>query len=189
MDNFNLTEKEKAILLKIARKSIDDAFNNNGNEFINSPELSSELTDGLKKNAGVFVTLKIKGEQLRGCIGNFVSAVPLYINVYKMAKEAAFSDPRFNPLSSAEFREIKIEISVLSPLEKIEKFDDIEIGRHGLYIIKGMHHGVLLPQVATEFKMDRKGFLEAVSTKAGLPPDAYKNGADILTFTALVFGE
>ncbi len=189
MKNFDLTENEKSILIKIARKSIEESLNRNKDLFINSKELLSEITDSLKINAGVFVTLKTGGEHLRGCIGNFNFGIPIYQNVYNMAKEAAFSDPRFRPLSNSELQNIKIEISVLTPLEKIDDIDSIEIGKHGLYLIKGPCHGVLLPQVATECNMDRKGFLEAVSMKAGLSSDAYKNDADICTFSAIVFGE
>ena len=189
MRSFDLSDKEKSLLLKIARRSIEDSFNKKGSEFLSSDELTAELTDNLKANAGVFVTLKVGGEHLRGCIGNFISNVPVYANVYKMAKEAAFADPRFRPVSIAELGGIQIEISVLSPLEKIDDLESIEVGRHGLYIIKGPCHGVLLPQVATECNMNREGFLEAVSMKAGLPPDAYKDGADICTFSAAVFGE
>jgi AmmeMemoRadiSam system protein A len=189
MKNFELTANEKSILIKIARRSIEDKFNNYKDNFSGSKDFLNALTDNLKTKAGVFVTLKTEGEQLRGCIGNFNFGVPIYQNVYNMAKEAAFSDTRFMPLNAEELEKIKIEISVLTPLEKIENTDDIEIGRHGLYIIKGQHHGVLLPQVATENNMDRQGFLEAVSMKAGLSRDAYKNGADIFTFSAIVFGE
>ncbi len=189
MKYFDLTEDEKSILLKTARKSIEDSFNKSKDLFINSNELISSLTDNLKTKAGVFVTLKTGGEQLRGCIGNFNFGIPIYQNVYNMAKEAAFGDPRFMPLNNAELQKIKIEISVLTPLEKIDSIGNIEIGKHGLYLIKGPCHGVLLPQVATECNMDKEGFLEAVSMKAGLPPDAYKNGADICTFSAIVFGE
>jgi len=189
MKYFDLTEDEKSIILKIARKSIEDSLNKSKEPFINSDELTSSLTDNLKTKAGVFVTLKTGGEHLRGCIGNFNFGIPIYKNVYNMAKEAAFSDPRFMPLNNAELQKIKIEISVLTPLEKIDSLDNIEIGKHGLYIIKGPCHGVLLPQVATECNMDKEGFLEAVSMKAGLPPDAYKSGADICTFSAIVFGE
>ncbi len=189
MVHFDLTEDEKSILLKIARKSIEDNFNKSADQFIGSKELTSSLTDNLKTKAGVFVTLKTVVEQLRGCIGNFNFDIPVYQNVYNMAKEAAFSDPRFMPLNSDELQKIKIEISVLTPLEKIYDFDNIEIGKHGLYLIKGPYHGVLLPQVATEFNMNKEGFLEAVSNKAGLPSDAYKTGSDIYTFSAIVFGE
>ncbi|MHB8232844.1 MAG: AmmeMemoRadiSam system protein A [bacterium] len=189
MKNFDLTENEKSILIKIARKSIEDRFDKNRDTFINSKELLPALTDNLKTKAGVFVTLKTGGEQLRGCIGNFNFGIPVYQNVYNMAKEAAFGDPRFMPLNNEELQKIKIEISVLTPLEKVDSLDNIEIGKHGVYLIKGPCHGVLLPQVATECNMDRQGFLEAVSMKAGLSPDAYKDGADICTFSAIVFGE
>ncbi len=189
MKYFDLTENERSILLKIARKSIEDKFNKNRDTFIDSKELPAMLTANLKANAGVFVTLKTGVEQLRGCIGNFNFGIPIYLNVYNMAKEAAFGDPRFMPLNIVELQKIKIEISVLTPLEKIDDIDKIEIGKHGLYIMKGPCHGVLLPQVATECNMDKEGFLEAVSMKAGLSPDAYKNGADICTFSAIVFRE
>lgn len=189
MKNFYLTDKEKSVLLKIARDSIKDTFDKNKDKSAGSPDLLPALTDNLKTKSGVFVTLKTNGEQLRGCIGNFVSDVPVYKNVYKMAKEAAFGDPRFVPLSDAEFKRIKIEISVLSPLEKINDLDAIEIGKHGLYIVKGSYRGVLLPQVAVEYKMNRKDFLEAVSVKAGLSSDAYKSDADIYVFSAVVFNE
>lgn len=189
MGNFNFSQEDKKVLLRIARRSIEDGLNRKGEDFLESSELAAELTENLKVKAGAFVTLKSGGEQLRGCIGNFVSNIPVYANVYRMAKEAAFSDPRFNPLENSELKEIKLEISVLSPLEKIDDIKKIEVGRHGLYIIKGRYRGVLLPQVATENNMDRTEFLEAVSIKAGLPRDGYKEGADILVFSAEVFGE
>ncbi|MCL5673936.1 MAG: AmmeMemoRadiSam system protein A [Deltaproteobacteria bacterium] len=186
---FNLTENEKKLLIKIARKSIEDSLSGKKDNYLNSEELAGSLTDNLKKKAGVFVTLKTNGEQLRGCIGNFVSNVPIYTNIYKMAYEAAFNDPRFRPLDSLEINNISIEISVLSPLEKISSFDEIIIGKHGLYIMKGPYHGVLLPQVATEYHMNKTQFLEAVSQKAGLPNDAYKENADIYIFSAEIFSE
>jgi hypothetical protein len=189
MEKFDLTKQEKDLLIDIARKAIEDGLNKKGDNYLYSEELLSKLTDNLKKNAGVFVTLKALDVKLRGCIGNFISNVALYANVYNMAQEAAFADPRFRPLSKSELEEIKIEISVLTPLEKITDLEKIEIGRHGLYLIKGPYHGVLLPQVAVEYNMDRKAFLEAVSQKAGLPPDAYKNSADLYIFSALIFGE
>ncbi len=186
---FNLNDNEKKQLIKIARKSIEDALSRKKDDYLNSAELLNSLTDNLKNKAGVFVTLKLNGEQLRGCIGNFVSNEPIYKNIYKMAYEAAFNDPRFMPLSISELSKISIEISVLSPLEKIDSLDEIIIGKHGLYIMKGPYHGVLLPQVATEYHMNRTQFLEAVSQKAGLPGDAYKENADIYIFSAEIFGE
>ena len=187
-ETFDLSLSEKELLINIAKRSIEDRIKKRGDEYLHSDELKDFLTDNLKKNAGVFVTLKTEGVQLRGCIGNFISLVPLYVNVYKIAQEAAFADPRFRPLANSELGEIKIEISVLSPLKKISDLEEIEIGKHGIYLIKGPYHGVLLPQVAVEHNMDRKGFLEATSIKAGLPPDAYKHNADIYIFSALIFG-
>ncbi|HEX67952.1 MAG TPA: AmmeMemoRadiSam system protein A, partial [bacterium] len=142
----------------------------------------------LKKPGACFVTLKENG-RLRGCIGTLFPGKPLYENVARMAVSAAFYDYRFPPLRKEELEKIKIEISVLSPLKRIKSFEEIEVGKHGLYLIKGSYRGVLLPQVATEYGWDRWQFLQAVSRKAGLPPDAYKEGAVIYIFTAEVFGE
>jgi len=167
MKNFYLTEKEKAVLIKIARDAIKDSLDKNRDESINSPDLLLKITDNLKINFGVFVTLKTGNDQLRGCIGNFIADTPIFKNVYRMAKEAAFGDPRFAPLSYAAFGQIKIEISVLSPLEKIDDLDTIEVGKHGLYITKGSYRGVLLPQVATEYKMNRKDFLVSCFCEGG----------------------
>jgi AmmeMemoRadiSam system protein A len=186
---FNLNDNEKKQLIKIARKSIEDSLNGKKDAYLHSDELLNSLTDNLRRKAGVFVTLKLNGEQLRGCIGNFVSNESIYKNIYKMAYEAAFNDPRFMPLETSELNKIHIEISVLSPLKKIGSFDEIIIGKHGLYIMKGPYHGVLLPQVATEYHMNKTQFLEAVSQKAGLPSDAYKENAEIYIFSAEIFGE
>ena len=107
-----------------------------------------------------------------------------------MARSAAFMDPRFSPLSSPkELSECDLEVSVLSPLTETDP-DQVEVGRHGIYIIKGFNRGVLLPQVATEQGWDRKTFLDQTCLKAGLKPDCWSDPqTKVLTFTAEVFGE
>lgn len=176
-----LTQKDRDILLEIARKSIECAAKGEP-----LPELSVSSTL-LKEKKGAFVTIKKQG-QLRGCIGYIYPIKPLYQTVNEMARQAAIGDPRFPPLREGELAETEIEISVLTPLVKIDDIDEIEIGKHGLYLVKGAFSGLLLPQVATENGWDRKTFLEKVSWKAGLPPDAWKD-ADIYIFKAEVFGE
>jgi len=142
----------------------------------------------LLEKRGAFVSIKKDGD-LRGCIGIFISDKPLYLTVVDMAISAATQDPRFMPLTAPELSQISIEISALTPLKKIEDVSEIEVGRHGLYIVKGYCRGVLLPQVATEYCWDRTQFLEHTCLKACLPTDGWKDGAEICTFEAEVFGE
>ena len=105
-----------------------------------------------------------------------------------MALAAAFQDTRFNPLTRDELKDIDIEISVLTPLEKIDSIEEIEVGKHGIYITQGLYSGLLLPQVATEYGWDRKSFLEHTCTKAGLPKESWnEKDTEIYVFSADIF--
>lgn len=177
-----LTEKEQKELLKIARDTIV-SYVTDGK--VPSVETASQ---GLNLETGCFVTIKRKGE-LRGCIGNFVSDKPLFRLVQDMAVSAATSDPRFYPMKQHDLDDFELDISVLSPLKKASSVDEIQVGTHGIYIIKGSYRGVLLPQVATEYGWDRDEFLRHTCKKAGLPEDTWKGECDIYIFSALVFGE
>ncbi|MFH1857015.1 MAG: AmmeMemoRadiSam system protein B [Candidatus Omnitrophota bacterium] len=177
-----LNETQRKKLIEIARQSIS-VYLKNGES--GTFEVKDEI---LKEKKGAFVTLTINS-QLRGCIGRLAADTPLYEVIAEMAVEAAFDDPRFRKLSEAEFKNIKIEISVLSPFKKIDNLDEIEVGRHGLLIRKGFYSGLLLPQVADDYGWNRQEFLENVCCKAGLDKDAYKQGAEIYIFSAEVFGE
>ncbi len=181
METSLLSDGAKATLLRVARTTLEDHFSRKTEPVdTGAPELQGEN--------GAFVTLH-KNESLRGCIGVFTGKGPLHATIASMALAAAFDDPRFPPLTAAELDALDIEISVLSPLTPIQKVDEIEVGRHGLYIIKGFNRGVLLPQVATEYGWDRTTFLSQTCIKAGLNRDCWKEGAQILVFTAEVFGE
>jgi AmmeMemoRadiSam system protein A len=142
----------------------------------------------LKREMGAFVTITEEGN-LRGCIGNIRGTEPLLSTVSGMAVAAAVEDPRFPPLTPEEVDRISIEISVLTPLEKIEDPDRIKVGRHGLYLEKGPNRGLLLPQVATDYGWDRYEFLDHTCLKAGLPKGAWREGATIYAFSAQVFNE
>jgi AmmeMemoRadiSam system protein A len=139
---------------------------------------------------GVFVTLEVDG-MLRGCIGSLEnSSKPLYELVWSMAIQAAFFDPRFQPLDDNELPKLTVEISVLTPLASVKDMTSIEIGKHGLILERGPQRGLLLPQVATELHLDPVGFLEAVSTKAGLKKDAWKAfETKVATFEAYILKE
>jgi AmmeMemoRadiSam system protein A len=108
----------------------------------------------------------------------------------EMAAAAAFHDPRFRPLGEEELADLDVEISVLTPMQRVEKVETIEVGKHGLYIEKGRCRGLLLPQVAVEYRWDRTTFLEQTCCKAGLPPQAWKDpDTRIFTFTAEIFSD
>ena len=179
----DLSEADKDALLEIARKSIENEL---AGRKTPAPEA---MSDTLKKKTGAFVTIKKRG-QLRGCIGHIKAIKPLHATVSEMARAAAFDDPRFPPLRKEEVKDLTIEISALTPLKEIEDAEDIVVGRHGIYIIKGYRSGLLLPQVAAEHNWDRVTFLEETCHKAGLPAGAWRDkGTRIYIFSADVFGE
>lgn len=177
-----LTKKEQKQLLKIARDTIVDYVTGGK---IPTIETASK---GLNLQSGCFVTIKQNGH-LRGCIGNFVSDQPLFKLVQEMAISAATRDPRFYPMKAHDLEQFEIDISVLSPLNLITSIEEIKVGRHGLYIVKGSYRGVLLPQVATDYDWDRDEFLRHTCIKAGLPEEAWKGDCEIYIFSALVFGD
>ena len=177
-----LTKKEQRDLLKIARETIASYVSSGS---IPAVETASR---GLNLESGCFVTIKHQG-QLRGCIGNFVSDQPLYRLVQEMAVFAATRDPRFYPMKQQDLDAFDLEISVLSPLELISSVDEIKVGIHGIYLVKNSSRGVLLPQVATEYRWDRDTFLRHTCLKAGLPENAWQKDCQIYIFSALVLGE
>lgn len=181
-DDKQLTDDDKRMLLTIARKTIERYL-----ETGETPEF--EVADRLRRPGAAFVTLNKRG-QLRGCIGQTVAVRPLHETVAYCAIEAAVSDPRFPPVTSDELDDIHIEISVLTPLQRISALDEIEVGRDGLMIVMGNYRGLLLPQVATDYGWDRTEFLQQTCRKAGLPRDAYTSDrAEIYRFQAVIFEE
>jgi AmmeMemoRadiSam system protein A len=153
-----------------------------------APMPENESHDVLLRPAGAFVSLHLRGE-LRGCIGHIEASEPLARVVARCAVAAGTSDPRFPAVTPAELADIDVEISILGPLESISTLEHIEIGRHGLLVELGSRRGLLLPQVATEWRWNREKFLAETCHKAGLPFDAWKTGALIWRFDAEVFGE
>ncbi|MDP4277873.1 MAG: AmmeMemoRadiSam system protein A, partial [Bacteroidota bacterium] len=181
---FNLTEADKAQLLSIARGSLEACVRGNTLPKIDATNVSRVL----KTNCGAFVTLHIHGN-LRGCIGRLTGNLPLYKIVQEMAVAAALHDYRFMPVSPDELKQIDIELSVLSPLKKIDDVAEIELGKHGVLIEKNRHSGVFLPQVATETHWTLDEFLgHCARDKAGLEWDEWKT-ANLYIYTATVFGD
>ncbi len=179
-----LSQKEKNILLQIARNTLKNYFQKKTYLY------EDELTKNLKKKLGAFVTLK-KGQNLRGCIGYVFSDKPLYKTVAELTKKSAFDDSRFNKLTEDELSQIKIEISILTEPRKITSPKEIKIGRHGVIVEQGHKNGLFLPQVATENGWNQETFMDYLCEhKAGIPKEDWKNGkVDIYTFEAVVFSE
>jgi len=184
MTGTALNDDDRRLLLKIARETIESNARTG-----QVPALPEPLPESLKAGGGAFVTLHRRGK-LRGCIGSFVGEGPLAATVQKMARAAGWEDSRFPELAVSELADLDIEISVLSPLAEVSGPEAVQAGRHGLYITKGYHRGVLLPQVAVEQGWDRDQFLSHTCLKAGLPADEWRQGKlKLEVFTAEVFGE
>ncbi|MBA7584335.1 hypothetical protein ES708_26288 [subsurface metagenome] len=180
-----LTKEEQSTLLKLARQTIQSYLKDRKKPKVNPDELPASL----KCKRGVFVTLKIN-HHLRGCIGRIFDPYVLYQSVIDYAIASAVNDHRFSPMTSAEEPKVNIEISVLSPLVKVKGYEDIVIGKHGVYIVKGGANAVFLPQVALEQGWDRETTLEQLSIKAGLDKSAWQDkDMDFYVFTAQVFSE
>jgi AmmeMemoRadiSam system protein B/AmmeMemoRadiSam system protein A len=177
-----LDSSAQAELLSLARRTLQEYLGTGV-----STE-HAEVSMALVEPSGAFVTLKLHG-QVRGCIGTLWASEPLGETVQRMAVAAASRDSRFTPVTGEELSQIDIEISVLSPMRYIRDVGEIEVGRDGIYITQGPQSGVLLPQVATEQGWDRDEFLRQVCYKAGLPSEAWQQGAMLYRFEAQVFGE
>lgn len=179
--DLGLNEEEKKALHHIARTVIENKARGK-----TVPEFKIE-SPILKENRGAFVTIHQRG-QLRGCIGYIEGQGPLHKTIEEMAEAAAFRDPRFTPVKEKELPELELEISVLTPLKRIQDVNEIQVGKHGIYIKKGWYSGLLLPQVATEYGWNRQTFLEHTCQKAGLPSNAWKDkDIEIYIFSADIF--
>jgi AmmeMemoRadiSam system protein A len=178
-----LSTEERKTLLKLARDTIEARLS------MKSPPEGRAPGPALVQPRGAFVTLHARG-RLRGCIGYVEAIKPLFETVREMAAASAFQDPRFSPLTPAEYGDIEIEISVMSPLRRVASVEEIEVGTHGIVIKRGLRQGLLLPQVATEQGWDRDTFLEHSCYKAGLGGDSWKKpDTEIYVFSAEVFSE
>jgi len=182
-----LSENARNALLNIARSTVEAVVRGERPPRfdVQDPELS-----GLQ---GAFVTLRTQGN-LRGCIGRFVADQPLWRIVQEMAVASAREDPRFfgMPLTSRDLPDLHVEISVLSPLRRIQDpMKEVELGTHGIYIKRGFTSGCFLPQVATETGWSKEEFLRhCCAGKAGLSPDAWKDPrTEVYVFTAEILGE
>ena len=179
---FSLNDEEKRILKDIALTSIKDSLDG---KRIAQPTLNSKLST-LNSKCGAFVSLHKHG-RLRGCIGHFGEDVPLHEIVAEMARAAAFEDPRFMPVTRDELDDIDIEISVLTPMRRIQSLDEFQLHKHGIYIKKGYRSGTFLPQVADEVNWTKEEFVgHCAQDKAGIGWDGWRD-AELYVYEAIVF--
>ena len=180
--SFTLSDADKKALKEIALNSIRDSLDGKS---IAQPALTSDLSP-LTSKCGAFVSLHKHGH-LRGCIGHFGEDYPLHEIVAEMARAAAFEDPRFMPVTRDELNDLDIEISVLTPMRRIQSLDEFELHRHGIYIKKGYRSGTFLPQVADEVNWTKEEFVGHCSQdKAGLGWDGWRD-AELYVYEAIVF--
>lgn len=178
----SLAEREKKALLDVARRALELTVER-GESLQNFPD-----NPDLARPAGAFVTLRQRN-RLRGCIGRMESLDSVVAVVAYCAGAAATEDPRFKPVAARELPEIVIELSILSPLEDIT-LSHIQVGKHGLLVSTEERRGVLLPQVAVEFRWSAQQFLEETCVKAGLERTAWKQSETKLqAFTTETFSE
>jgi AmmeMemoRadiSam system protein A len=187
--HFDITPEDRRILLADARETIAAELEGRKPQYRRGADESPVL----REPCGAFVTLHQTGgggRRLRGCIGRLTAGLPLTETVRVMAREAAFGDPRFPPLRPGELERIHIEISALSPMSPCPDPRQVQVGVHGLYLIRGGRAGVLLPQVPVEQGWNLDEYLDYICVKAGLPAGSYNApDASLFTFTAVVFGE
>ena len=179
---YGLTPSQREELLRIARQTLES--------LLSGSEVCYLVRDpALERPGAAFVTLTLQGI-LRGCVGYSDPLFPLHQTVSRCARSAATDDHRFPPVRPHELPHLRISISVLSALRKLENPEDILIGRDGLQVVGANRRGLLLPQVATEQGWDRERFLDGVCRKAGLPGGAWRGGhVEVFAFEAEIFLE
>ena len=199
LQEFSLSDEEKRTLKEIALTSIKDSLRNEelrmkNEEFATAHSAAQSdssffiLHSSLKQKCGAFVSLHKHG-RLRGCIGHFGEDVPLHEIVSEMARAAAFEDPRFMPVTADELSDIDIEISVLTPMRRIQSLDEFELHRHGIYIRRGYRSGTYLPQVADEVNWTKEEFVShCAQDKAGIGWDGWRDAeTELYVYEAIVF--
>lgn len=178
-----MLDTDKVELLKLARTTLETYLADG-----NIPPNQSP-SEGLLERKGAFVSLHL-GNELRGCIGILIADRELFKIVQYCVLSAALEDTRFISVTRDEVDSLSIEISVLTPFNRIEDINEIEVGKHGIYIVRGESRGLLLPQVATQYRWDRLRFLEHTCLKSGLPESAWRDPQTaIYTFEAEVFSD
>jgi AmmeMemoRadiSam system protein A len=183
-----LDAEARAFLLRVARESLEHGVRT-GRAFPRG-HFTQDAPKSTLLKMGAFVTLNDKTTgALRGCIGEILPMRPLVEAVAERAVDSALHDPRFMPVEESELGNLRVEVSALTPPKPVASWHDIVLGRDGMTLEKGNAFAVFLPQVAPEQGWDLPTTLTYLSQKAGLPSNAWRNGATFETFQAEVFHE
>ncbi len=183
-----MNDHDQMALIALAKEAIESKLLQTPTPLFT--QMQNQQKPPFDQEVGCFVTLRLKDGCLRGCIGNLWGKGPLWQEIPNLAREAAFSDPRFHPVKKEELPNIVLEISVLSVLQAIPEWQEIRLGVDGVLLSHGYHRAVFLPQVAPEQGWDIQTMLEQLCLKAGLWASAYTDEAcHFEIFQAEVFGE
>lgn len=175
-----LSNEEKSFIKNLAKNTVESVIKNR------KIELSDNISENMKMPFAAFVTIN-KNKSLRACMGHIFSSAPLVDEIIESASIACTKDYRFGKINESELKDLEYEVTVLSRMKLVSDFNEIQIGKHGLYIKYGNKNGLLLPQVASERNWDKETFLSQVCAKAGLPTDTYlKGNAQIFIFEAVI---
>lgn len=189
--------EEGGIAVRMARKVLEKALDGPYGGALMQALDEKDLPAVFSERRGLFVTLETyPGKELRGCIGFPRAVYPLHEAILRGAWLAAREDPRFEPVSKREVMSILIEVSILTPMERVDVdapmdlIDEIKVGRDGLYVVYGDYSGLLLPQVPVDEGWNSERFLEGICMKAGLEPESWKEkGPTFFTFRSEIFAE
>lgn len=186
---MKLSGDEGIALLALARAAIEDRLFANG--ALAARRAVLVITPALAAPRACFVTLETGGESgmtLRGCIGSTEAHLPAHEAIVESARDAAFSDPRFTPLTPEEHPAIVISISVLTPMKRVARPEEIVLGRDGVAIESEGRRAIFLPEVAPKYGWTLDTLLEQLARKAGLPAGAWRQ-AELFAFESEHFGE
>ncbi len=174
-------KKTEKIILKIIKENMYNYFR--GKIYTYKGAIPNELNE----KRGVFITLKKNG-RLRSCVGTLISDYPLYEFLPYVSRAVLSKDKRFEPIKKRELKSLLIEVSIIYDYGRLFSIKRFKIGENGLFIVKGEKRGVLLPQVAIEYRLNKKQFLIKLCEKASLKHNCYKDDdVKIYKFKALVF--
>jgi len=184
-----LDADSRAYLLRVARETLERAVRGERTRD-DRDRLLAAAPKVTRAKMGAFVTLNDKTTgALRGCIGEILPRRPLVEAVMARAVDSALHDPRFMPVAERELGNLRVEVSALTPPQRVASWREIVLGRDGITLEKGNHFAVFLPQVAPEQGWDVPTTLSHLAVKAGLGPDAWREGTTFETFRAEVFHE
>lgn len=178
------TPYEKIALKETAYQALAQSFMSLNNS-THQQDVYPAITPSLTLKAGCFVSLKKKDGSLRGCVGRLISTEPLYKTIREITQLAAFKDSRFIPVTEDEYQDLSLEITIITPPQKIKSAREFILGKQGIILKKNGHEAVLLPHIPVENKWNKKEALEQLAIQAGLSSDDWRSACSLETFESI----